>query len=444
MQPVDEYYDEQAAKQMAEEEAAIEALRAESPAILPADAFLGEDAPTPGLYDGVPEEAYHALDACSNSRLTLLRRSPAHAKEAIESPTPSTKAQRIGTAAHWAILEPKVYAGRVDAAGQCQATTNKGSQCSYGGKVRVGGLWYCNRHAPQDETPDDLFVISEDDRDQIDAMQEAVHNHPTAGALVSMPGLAEATAVFDVDIEDVSMGTAATSTRPSSSPSRRSRPTPLRCTGSRPRRCRLGGANWKTFWPGMPGVNTPARGPPTPTTSRRSACPIGPGTVCSRPLPPFTAIHRPMKDKTDATEIDLAAVKVRGVMPRKYCRITISKSGGARFMKAATDLLELEPGEPLLFLRNEADPTDERIYLQFQEHEKAIEAKRYDQTIGFSGNGFRNAFGLTTDRTLHLRIGDPFIMDGQMTYPLTVHVPGADPDDEKPSEMELTTNGAPG
>lgn len=149
-----------------------------------------------GLYRDVPEPLYHQLDACSNSRLTLLQRSPAHAKEAIDNPQPSTDAQQIGTATHWAILDPDLFRERVDVAEQCEAITGKGTQCSYTGKVRVDGSWYCNRHAP-DAPADDLLVIDADTRDQIAAMREQVEAHPTAGALVSMPGVAEATALFE-------------------------------------------------------------------------------------------------------------------------------------------------------------------------------------------------------------------------------------------------------
>lgn len=65
--------------------------------------------PPPGVYENVPMDTYHRWNAVSNSRLTLLDRSPAHLLEAIVNPKPSTPAQKLGTVTHAAILEPKRF-----------------------------------------------------------------------------------------------------------------------------------------------------------------------------------------------------------------------------------------------------------------------------------------------------------------------------------------------
>lgn len=65
--------------------------------------------PDPGIYPGVPMEQYHAWDAVSNSRLSKLRRSPAHLKAYLEEPPPDTIALVLGKAAHMAILEPELF-----------------------------------------------------------------------------------------------------------------------------------------------------------------------------------------------------------------------------------------------------------------------------------------------------------------------------------------------
>jgi hypothetical protein len=163
-----------------------------------------------GLHPGIPADEYHALNRCSNSRLSLLKRSPAHAKEAIdEGPTPSTKSQRIGTATHTAVLEPELAGEAFDVAEQCNATTNSGSQCSYSGKVRRGGNWYCGTHDPGEEEAGpayDGLVVSEDQHESICRMRDSVHAHPAASELLGCGGQAELTALFDHADVDTATG----------------------------------------------------------------------------------------------------------------------------------------------------------------------------------------------------------------------------------------------
>ena len=66
--------------------------------------------PKVGIHRGIPMAEYLALDACSNSRLNDLRRSPAHCRESILYPPEPTLAMKVGTAIHTAILEPDAFA----------------------------------------------------------------------------------------------------------------------------------------------------------------------------------------------------------------------------------------------------------------------------------------------------------------------------------------------
>ena len=160
---------------------------------------MTQDDWTDGLHAEVPAEEYHDLDRCSNSRLSLLQRSPAHAKEAMDNPKPTTKAQRIGTATHTAILEPDLLDDTVAVAGQCAGITNSGSRCSRTGKVRRAGKWYCGTHDPGEEEAGSAYdgiVVSEEQRERITGMVEAVCAHPAAWDLL-FRGDSEMTALFD-------------------------------------------------------------------------------------------------------------------------------------------------------------------------------------------------------------------------------------------------------
>lgn len=64
----------------------------------------------PGTYDGIPADAYHASPGISKSGLwTLYNRTPYHYRHA---PQVETNAQRFGSAAHTAVLEPELFTAR--------------------------------------------------------------------------------------------------------------------------------------------------------------------------------------------------------------------------------------------------------------------------------------------------------------------------------------------
>lgn len=59
--------------------------------------------PEPGIYEGIEPEEYFSWDAVSNSRLSLLNRSPMHYQHGF---TESTPAMRLGSLVHAGVLEP--------------------------------------------------------------------------------------------------------------------------------------------------------------------------------------------------------------------------------------------------------------------------------------------------------------------------------------------------
>lgn len=65
--------------------------------------------PEPGVYKGVPFAEYTAWDAASNSRLQLLRKSPAHLKRTLDGYGEETEALTFGRHVHTCVLEPERF-----------------------------------------------------------------------------------------------------------------------------------------------------------------------------------------------------------------------------------------------------------------------------------------------------------------------------------------------
>lgn len=155
--------------------------------------------PPPGIYEDVPPDMYHSWPAASASRLSLLRRSPAHMRYAIDHPSEPTPAMRLGTAAHLAILQPELFEGRYLVAGRCVQLTAKGRgpQCTRPGVARWGGNWLCTQHALPLDPDRDMEIITADDATRIAGMVEALRAHGAA-SLFTTPcqGPAEVSAVW--------------------------------------------------------------------------------------------------------------------------------------------------------------------------------------------------------------------------------------------------------
>ena len=80
-----------------------------------------------GLHRSVPARDYHAMDLCSNSRLsTLAHRSPLHLRWEIDNPPEPTPALILGDAAHAAILEPDDFESRYVARPDVDRRTKEG------------------------------------------------------------------------------------------------------------------------------------------------------------------------------------------------------------------------------------------------------------------------------------------------------------------------------
>jgi hypothetical protein len=58
----------------------------------------------------IKADEYYAIDAVSNSLISKILKSPAHAKAYLDNQPAPTKAMEFGTAFHAAILEPKEFA----------------------------------------------------------------------------------------------------------------------------------------------------------------------------------------------------------------------------------------------------------------------------------------------------------------------------------------------
>lgn len=81
----------------------------------------------PGIHYGIPADVYHAWDACSNSRLSILAEScPAKLRWQIDHPAEQTAALVIGSALHCLALEYGSFGDRYSIAPPCNRTTKEG------------------------------------------------------------------------------------------------------------------------------------------------------------------------------------------------------------------------------------------------------------------------------------------------------------------------------
>lgn len=156
--------------------------------------------PTVGVHFGIPEDTYHNLwDAASNSRLKLIKRSPAHMRTAIDLGSKETEAKRLGHAIHAAILEPDSFTSRFIVAGQCEATKKgDGLRCTNNGSILSAKLgWLCGTHSkgsgPSDAT---RTVLPSDEYEKCMKIRDSVHAHPSAHQLLTFEGQSELSLVW--------------------------------------------------------------------------------------------------------------------------------------------------------------------------------------------------------------------------------------------------------
>lgn len=132
-------------------------------------------------HEGLSNEAYHALEAVSPSRLKVLARSPLHYYDAHLAPDrevkPPTPAMQLGTALHTAVLEPELWDATVAVPPQAfDRRTKAGKELAAAFEAEAAGR----------------IVLAPDDADQVRRMAEAVRKHPAAGFLLELPGRREA------------------------------------------------------------------------------------------------------------------------------------------------------------------------------------------------------------------------------------------------------------
>ena len=138
-------------------------------------------APDPGVYPSYAPRLYHSWQAASNSRLTQLKRSPAHLRAYLDTPQSDTEALIIGRATHCAILEPDQFSASFTVAEQCNARKKDGDRCGNNGAgfhSRAG--WLCGIHAKGVGFDDLRTVLSPDDHAMCLAVRDAVHSHKSA------------------------------------------------------------------------------------------------------------------------------------------------------------------------------------------------------------------------------------------------------------------------
>lgn len=142
------------------------------------------DAPA-GVYVGVPEAVYRAINAANQS---AIKRgiTPAHFREALTNPEAwhETKDKRFGRLAHMALLEPDRYAAEVSP----NAPINQRTGEPYGFETKA---W-----REEEEHWGQLLCTKEDHR-RIAEMVSIVRDHPTAAKLLSHKRSTEVVAVWD-------------------------------------------------------------------------------------------------------------------------------------------------------------------------------------------------------------------------------------------------------
>lgn len=165
---------------------------------------VGIPCPEPGYYPGVPQAVYHAWDACSNSRLQLIRRSPSHLKSAVIYGSAETDAKKYGSAQHMAILEPELFDVHYAPKQRCIALTGKGKgpRCESAGKYLLrSGDCVCGTHLGEQEVDQIKTLLDVDQFAAIKAARANLSSKRRAANLVGAAGDFEISIVWDEVVE---------------------------------------------------------------------------------------------------------------------------------------------------------------------------------------------------------------------------------------------------
>lgn len=143
-----------------------------------------EPTPEPGIYSGIEDSEYFRWKAVSNSRLGPLRKSPLHCRYAMDHPSEPTDALILGSAVDCLVFTPKDFNSKFVTPGQCEATTQKGKQCSNQALRLQESGWSCGVHASGPEL-NARRILTKEQGETACAMAKAVHDHPGASVLLA-------------------------------------------------------------------------------------------------------------------------------------------------------------------------------------------------------------------------------------------------------------------
>lgn len=126
----------------------------------------------------ITSDEYHAIDAVSNSLISKILKSPAHARAYLDNPPEPTKAMEFGTAFHSAILEAATF--------NDQYAVFRGDRRTKEGKAEYESLVNAGKR-----------ILTLDDMATIQGMQSAVFAHPAAAAALMIEGEAELSVTWE-------------------------------------------------------------------------------------------------------------------------------------------------------------------------------------------------------------------------------------------------------
>lgn len=139
--------------------------------------------PAPGLHRGVPFAEYRAWPAVSASLLHSYARSPLHARHEQQHPRDSA-ALSLGRALHAAVLEPDLYAATYVPRYRAEGTGSRAINAAHAARVEAAGQ----------------VELSDDDREAVEGMRDAILFHSIARPLVT-GALARELSVLWHDVE---------------------------------------------------------------------------------------------------------------------------------------------------------------------------------------------------------------------------------------------------
>lgn len=140
------------------------------------------EARAPGVYQGVPDGAYHKWQwAVSQSTLKVVRHlTPAHARDELMNPSDQTAAMSMGDALHLAALQPEEFVKRV----VCGLGIDRRSNANKA------------KHAEFEMENAGKLILKHDDFVKLEGMAEAMQRHELASSMLAMKGHKELSIVW--------------------------------------------------------------------------------------------------------------------------------------------------------------------------------------------------------------------------------------------------------